>query len=276
MQIFIFYILILGGTLTVLKSIKKIIQTLSIIHLIKKVTKMENLTDNKEQNENVDAVLPTTETELTPTDVTLSPTFNVTDTTELPVKEAEVPTIPEPEKRSDEALNLYPSKTFKITTNGVSFLKGKVITIAGISIFRAEPMVYVFQHELLGNHNLRCINISEADLFYSELLKYENGEYGVDAFTSIANEANDKRPALHKAVEKFEAIIAEIPVIKNAAYYGFRKLTEGEFFSHASEHLKDFVITKFKSIEGYFVTVKDDLGNEVRLPKNESEYLPVE
>ena len=275
MKIF-FILLVVGAILITYRGIKKIIQILSIVNLIKKITQMENSTDNKEKMENTESPIPPTETEVIPTDVTPAPTFEVTDTTELPVTETEVPTIPEPEQRADDSLTIYPSKTFTITTNGVSFLKGKVVAIKGITVFRAEPLVYVFQHEQLGNHNLKCINIAEADLFYSQLLKYEKGEYGTDAFTSIANEANDTRPALHKAVEKFEAMIAEIPVIKNAAYYGFRKLTEGEFLTHAEQHLKDFVISKFRAVEGYFVTVKDDLGNEVRLPKNENEYLPVE
>jgi len=280
MKIF-FILLVVGAILIIYRGIKKIMQILSIVNLIKKITQMENSTDNKEKMENTESPIPPTETEVAapeiiPTDVTPAPTFDVVDTTELPLKETEVPTIPEPEQRADDALNIYPSKTFKITTNGVNFMNGKVLGIAGVSVFRAEPLVYVFSSDLLGQHNLKCVTMEEADQFYSELIKYEKGEYGLDAFSEIAKAANDTRPLVEKAVEKFEAIIAEIPVIKNAAYYGFRKLTEGEFFSHAEQHLKNFVITKYREAEGYFCKVSDNEGNEVRLPKNERQYLPVE
>ena len=207
--------------------------------------------------------------------ITPPPAFTAIDTTELPIIEKDVPVISEPETRPEDAINIYPSKVFKITTNGVNFMNGNVIGIIGVSVFRAEPLIYVFQSDELGTHNLTCRTMADADQFYNELLAYEKGEYSLDAFSEIANKANDIRPQVEKLVESFELIIPEIPVIKNPAYYGNRKLTKWEFSSHAEKHFIGMEITKISTEKGFYVVVKDKEGNEARLPKDEDEYLPV-
>lgn len=176
---------------------------------------------------------------------------------------------PQTEERGDAALHIYPSAEIEIKHDNVVFLKGLIVVSSEMKIQRKEPQLYILTDAHGELYYYECTSLEEADNLWAELQSYVSGKEIKIASTEHTGAVKDN--LLHE-VAAFESSLRELPLIRN----NIRFLSVSELEQNIKNHFKGSFVAEIKSEGGYYLMVSDKMiGQEVRCPQNENEFLPV-